>query len=56
MTIEDIILNYCEGNTHLEFHIDDLEEMVGRIKESVESEILISKTTKQAVTNVIENL
>ena len=56
MTIEDIILSYCEGNTHLEFHIDDLEEMVGRIKESVESEILFAKNKKHAVTNVIENL
>lgn len=29
--IEDIILDYTEGYTHLEFHKDDLPEMIERI-------------------------
>jgi len=29
--IKDIILSYCEGKRHLEFCIEDLDEMVEKI-------------------------
>ena len=33
--VKDIILEYCEGNTHLEFNKNDLPEMLGRIEEAI---------------------
>ena len=33
--VAHIIEDYCEGKTHLEFHVDDLEEMTNRILEYV---------------------
>jgi len=33
--VANIIKDYCEGYTHLEFNIDDLEEMTKRIMEYV---------------------
>jgi hypothetical protein len=37
-SIEDIILEYCEGFEHLEFNYKDLPKMVERIKEELAAE------------------
>lgn len=34
-TIEDVILTYCEGNSHLEFDKENLSEMVKKITRHV---------------------
>ena len=34
--ISEIIMDYCEGINHLEFHIDDLPKMSDRIMLAVE--------------------
>ena len=39
-TISDIILNYCEGNYHLEFNQSDLPNIIEDIKKLVKKEIL----------------
>ncbi len=39
-TIEDIILEYCEGRTHLEFNYDDMGEILDRIKKLVEEVVI----------------
>ena len=37
--IEDAILNYCEGKTHVEFNINDMDKIINEI------EVVVKKLT-----------
>jgi hypothetical protein len=37
--VKDIILSYCQGIYHLEFAIEDLDEMVEKIVDTVADQV-----------------